>query len=379
MTVAGVLLAAGAGRRYGGPKALVRDADGTSWVRRRARTLLDGGCSPVVVVTGASPRKVAAELTGLDVVVVRATYWEEGMGASLRTGIAASAVDALVEAVLVALVDTPGLTGQVVERLVALGSGAVLAQASYAGAPGHPVVIGRDHWDGVLAVAEGDRGARDYLREREVQLVECDDVGDGRDVDVATAPADLTSPGIPPAYAGPMTEPVPDGDRPAPDAEHPALAGRSTYTPDASRTAEPARSVLLADVTREPVDVAAHSAAVAMAAAGAVVTFAGVVRDHDHGRSVTSIEYVAHPSAGRIIGEVAAGVAAAHPVDAVAVSHRVGELAVGDCALAVAVSAAHRREAFDAASDLVEQVKARLPVWKRQVFDDGSDEWVSCP
>jgi molybdopterin synthase catalytic subunit len=166
---------------------------------------------------------------------------------------------------------------------------------------------------------------------------------------------------------------------PSADADHPALAGESTYAPDTSRISEPVRRVVHARVTTGVVDVSAHAAAVDDTAAGAVVTFAGVVRDHDHGRAVRSIEYVAHPSAERIIGEVAADVAADHPVDAIAVSHRVGELGIGDCALAVAVSAAHRREAFDAASEVVEQVKHRLPVWKRQVFTDGSDEWVSCP
>ncbi|HZI98920.1 MAG TPA: molybdenum cofactor biosynthesis protein MoaE [Actinomycetales bacterium] len=132
-------------------------------------------------------------------------------------------------------------------------------------------------------------------------------------------------------------------------------------------------------MTTDVLDVGALAAAVEDGAAGAVVTFAGVVRDHDRGRGVTSIEYVAHPSAQQVIEQVAADVVASRPVDALAVGHRIGELAVGDCALAVAVSAAHRREAFDAASEAVEQVKHRLPVWKRQVFTDGSDEWVSCP
>lgn len=167
--------------------------------------------------------------------------------------------------------------------------------------------------------------------------------------------------------------------RPSSDAHHPALTGEGTYGPDDSRVTEPARRVVLARLTTEPLEVPAHAAAVDDAAAGAVVTFSGVVRDHDHGRAVTGIEYVAHPSAQRVVEEVAADIAVAHAVDAIAVSHRVGELGIGDCALAVAVSAAHRREAFDAASELVEQVKHRLPVWKRQVFADGSDEWVSCP
>ncbi|WP_129338308.1 molybdenum cofactor biosynthesis protein MoaE, partial [Cellulomonas endophytica] len=107
-------------------------------------------------------------------------------------------------------------------------------------------------------------------------------------------------------------------------------------------------------------------------------SFAGVVRDHDHGRAVTGIEYVGHPSAAAVIAEVAADVAAALDVDAVAVEHRLGVLGIGDCALAVAVSAAHRQEAFAAAAHLVDEVKRRLPVWKRQVFADGTDEWVDC-
>lgn len=141
----------------------------------------------------------------------------------------------------------------------------------------------------------------------------------------------------------------------------------------------PARLVLRAEVVGADLDLAEHSVLVCAASAGAVVTFAGVVRDHDRGRVVRELEYVAHPSAGDVVAEVAAEVAGRFPVDAVAVSHRVGHLPVGGIALAVAVSAAHRHEAFEAASALVEQVKHRLPVWKRQVFDDGTDEWVNCP
>ncbi len=168
--------------------------------------------------------------------------------------------------------------------------------------------------------------------------------------------------------------------RPQPDAPHPAVeAVPPPREPDASRLRPPARRVVLAAVGADVLDLDHHAALVADHAAGAVVTFAGVVRDHDHGREVVSIEYVAHPSAGDLVREVADEVAARHPVDALAVSHRVGELAVGDVALAVAVAAAHRQEAFAAASDVVETVKHRLPVWKRQVFGDGSDEWVACP
>ena len=136
---------------------------------------------------------------------------------------------------------------------------------------------------------------------------------------------------------------------------------------------------LLAQVTDEPLSVAEHEAAVADKAAGAVVSFSGVVRDHDGGRSVTELEYVGHPTAPELIAEIAAEFAARPGVRAVAVSHRIGLLAIGDVALACAVSAAHRGEAFAACAELVDEVKARLPIWKRQVFTDGQEEWVACP
>lgn len=148
---------------------------------------------------------------------------------------------------------------------------------------------------------------------------------------------------------------------------------------DSSRVQPAAHAVLRARVTDEPVDPADHATLVECATAGAVVTFSGVVRDHDLGRPVSWIEYVAHPSAGTLVEEVAADVAARCDVDALAVSHRTGLLRVGDCALAVAVAAAHRAEAFTAAALLVDEIKHRLPVWKRQVFPDGTDEWVACP
>ena len=120
-----------------------------------------------------------------------------------------------------------------------------------------------------------------------------------------------------------------------------------------------------------------HEALVRDAAAGAVVVFVGVVRDHDHGESVVSLHYSAHPSAADVLAVVVDDVVGpADGVRAVAVSHRIGDLVVGDTAFVVAVSADHRRAAFATCSDLVEEVKARLPVWKRQVFADGRDEWV---
>jgi molybdopterin synthase catalytic subunit len=134
--------------------------------------------------------------------------------------------------------------------------------------------------------------------------------------------------------------------------------------------------VVVCQVTQDVLLLADHVAAVDDAAAGATVSFSGVVRDHDGGRSVTELEYHGHPTAAAVVSEVAAEIAARDGVVALAVSHRVGLLQIGDIALAAAVSAAHRREAFAACSDLVDEVKRRLPVWKRQVFTDGSDEWV---
>lgn len=138
--------------------------------------------------------------------------------------------------------------------------------------------------------------------------------------------------------------------------------------------------VLLAEVVDRAIDVDDHARLVEHPSAGAVVTFAGVVRDHDGGRTVRELEYSGHPSADAVIREVAAELAERYPgVRAVAVSHRIGLLAVGDVALACAVAAEHRREAFVTCSELVDEVKRRLPIWKRQLFDDGTEEWVNCP
>lgn len=136
--------------------------------------------------------------------------------------------------------------------------------------------------------------------------------------------------------------------------------------------------VLRAAVGEEPLDVNEHAALVDHPGAGAVVTFAGVVRDHDGGRGVSGLEYSAHPTAASVVEQVAADVAARSTgVRAIAVSHRVGRLAIGEVALACAVAADHRREAFEACAELVEEVKRLLPVWKHQAFTDGSDEWVN--
>jgi molybdenum cofactor synthesis domain-containing protein len=159
------------------------------------------------------------------------------------------------------------------------------------------------------------------------------------------------------------------------------LAG-GDHRPTHAHTEDRPAQVCRATVTELPLSVDEHAALVDNAAAGAVVTFAGVVRDHDHGRGVRELEYVGHPSAADVVAEVVADLARRHGpsgVRAIAASHRIGTLAIGDVALAVAVAAEHRAEAFAACSDVVDEVKRRLPVWKRQTFTDGTDEWVNCP
>jgi molybdopterin synthase catalytic subunit len=180
-------------------------------------------------------------------------------------------------------------------------------------------------------------------------------------------------------YADPVSSQT---SRPDAAAPHPALAAghlQHERVRDGSRIAPPSRRVVLTEMTPKPLDVAAHEAAVAGPASGAVVSFAGAVRDHDGGRPVTGIEYVGHPAAGDVLAAVVTEVTAGSDAEAVAVSHRLGELGIGEAALVVAVAAAHRQEAFATAALLVDEVKHRLPVWKRQVFADGTDEWVSCP
>ena len=182
-SVVGILLAAGEGRRFGRPKALVRDADGQTWLARSANALLDGGVRTVYVVLGAAIEPARQQVPDC-CVIVEAADWAEGMGASLRAGLHAVAITPpSVHAALVMLVDTPGVGADVVSRLVSRATSSALARASYDGRPGHPVLIGRDHWGPVREQAHGDEGARGYLRLRDVELVECGDVGSGDDVD----------------------------------------------------------------------------------------------------------------------------------------------------------------------------------------------------
>jgi molybdopterin synthase catalytic subunit len=128
-----------------------------------------------------------------------------------------------------------------------------------------------------------------------------------------------------------------------------------------------------------PIDVAEVLAAVDDPGAGGVVSFTGLVRDSDGGKGVTELEYVAHPDAAGALQRVAERIAADLPVRALAAVHRTGLLAVGEVAVVVAASAPHRAEAFEAARRLIDELKAEVPVWKRQVFRDGTQEWVGTP
>jgi molybdopterin synthase catalytic subunit len=138
--------------------------------------------------------------------------------------------------------------------------------------------------------------------------------------------------------------------------------------------------VLRAAVTDQPIVLAEHEDLVSHQAAGAIVGFVGMIRDHDSGRQVLRLEYSAHPTAEHVMAELVAEVAAqSDGLRAIAASHRIGVLEIGDAALVAAVAADHRGEAFDVCAHLVNTIKARLPVWKHQFFADGTDEWVGSP
>lgn len=196
MSVAGLLLAGGAGTRMGRPKALVRDPDGRPWLDRAVSVLREGGCAEVLVVLGARAEE-ARPLVPDGVSVTVARDWADGLSATLRAGLdhLGSPASHGPEAALVLLVDLPDLVPEVVARLLPGTTAATLARAAYGGTPGHPVVLGRDHWSGVAAAAVGDDGAKPYLRTRadRVRLVECGDLATGEDQDRPTTVVDLGS------------------------------------------------------------------------------------------------------------------------------------------------------------------------------------------
>ncbi|HEY2948633.1 MAG TPA: nucleotidyltransferase family protein [Micromonosporaceae bacterium] len=185
-----MVLAAGAGRRIGGAKALLRHGNALL-VERAAGTLHEAGCDPVVVVLGAQAALVqaTAELNGAQVVVNRA--WGSGMGSSLRAGLGALA-DTGAEAVVVVLVDMPGVTAAAVRRVAALPYPQVLVCATYGGRRDHPMMLGREHWPGIATLANADVGARPYLMAHATEILEvaCDDIADGVDIDTADVAAD---------------------------------------------------------------------------------------------------------------------------------------------------------------------------------------------
>jgi CTP:molybdopterin cytidylyltransferase MocA len=184
--VAGLVLAAGAGRRMGGPKALLRlTPSGPSLVESTVSRLNDAGVSEVHVVVGHSADSVRLRAERVGGVVAEAEDWAEGMGASLRRGIdALEGTEAL--AVLLMLVDLPDVGAPVHRRLLASVDGDlgdVLLRAAFDGRAGHPVLIGRNHWRLIRHHAVGDHGARTYFDGHRPDLVECGDLATGRDID----------------------------------------------------------------------------------------------------------------------------------------------------------------------------------------------------
>ena len=195
--VAGVLLAAGEGSRFGQPKALVT-LEGQTLAERGARLLRAGGAAPVLIVAGAAPVAVG------DVRTVYNPDWRTGMGSSLRAALRALA-GADAGAAVIALADQPLVGAQAVARLIAAyRAGATVAVAAYEGKPRNPVLLAREHWPEVIATATGDQGARAFLRAHPdlVTLVECGDTGRPDDIDTRAdleriAGRDVRRPGSP--------------------------------------------------------------------------------------------------------------------------------------------------------------------------------------
>lgn len=183
---AGLLLAAGAGRRFGSPKALATLPDGTPFLHWAISALRGGGCVPILVVLGAQADQARPLVEGAEVVVN--ADWESGMGSSLAVGLAA--LPPTVAAALVLLVDTPGIGAEAVARVSSYAVPHAVAVATYDGRRGHPVLLGREHWGEVIRSAVGDAGARAFLRAHPDLVIEvpCEDIASPEDID---APGDL--------------------------------------------------------------------------------------------------------------------------------------------------------------------------------------------
>lgn len=184
MNVLGVVLAAGAGTRFGRPKALARATDGTPWLHRVAAALTSGGCDRVLVALGADADAARALVPdGVEPIMVEA--WADGLAATMCAVLArAAATDA--DAVLIAPVDVPDLPAAACQRVIdarAADLPAALARAEYDGEPGHPALIGRRHWAALAAELSGDRGAGGYLAAHAAAAVACADLWHGRDID----------------------------------------------------------------------------------------------------------------------------------------------------------------------------------------------------
>jgi nicotine blue oxidoreductase len=169
------------------PKALV-ELDGRRFVESAAAVLRDGGCAPVVIVLGARAEEVRVKADLAGYTVVENPQWTTGMGSSLRVGLTAlseldTEFDTEFDAVAVLPVDVPGVTPAAVRRVLGQANSRALVRATYAGLPGHPVLIGRAHWSGVYEAAIADVGARDYLRGHQVTDIDCSDIATGVDVD----------------------------------------------------------------------------------------------------------------------------------------------------------------------------------------------------
>ncbi len=198
--VVGIVLAAGAGTRFGGPKALARDETGRPWIDRAVTTLRAGGCASVLVALGAGA-EAAARLVPEGAAALIVPEWADGLGATLRDTLRATLREArgakspAAQAALIVPVDTPAMPFAVCERVAAGAGRASLARAVYGGVPGHPVLLGRDHWASVADSAAGDRGAGPYLRAHDATPIECGDLWDGADIDhpPETSPAGRTT------------------------------------------------------------------------------------------------------------------------------------------------------------------------------------------